>query len=104
MANELNNDEIEQQRLERIAEHETYSGADWDSGFEPGTFGGHELLDRTHLVLNLIDEHILDHPACLRDPAWYALANRAFDALFKLYQQVGAVHLEDSPADVVPQP
>jgi len=103
MANEVNHGEVEQQRLDRIAEHETYSGPDWDSGFEPGTFGGHELLDRTHLVLNLIDEHILDHPACVRDPAWYALANRAFEALFELYQKVGAAHLEDSPADGVPQ-
>jgi hypothetical protein len=103
MANELNNDEVEQQRLERIAELEAEDGADWDDGFEPGTFGNHELLDRTYLVMNLLEQHVLDHPACLREPSWYALANRAFDALFELYQEVGAAQPEDAPADVVSQ-
>ena len=103
MANELHKDQVEQVRLERVAECEAESGPDWDSGFEPGTLGSHELLDRTYLVLNLLEQHILDHPACVREPSWYELAERAAAALRTLYQKVGAAQPEDAPADVVPQ-
>ena len=93
----------ESQRQEAIAERQMESGPDWDKGFEPGTLGGHELLDRTYLILNLIEQHLLDHPSCLRDPSWFATAERAAAALRELYQDVGAAQPENASTDVVPQ-
>ncbi len=62
--------------------------------FSPGTMGCHELLDRTAMVNNLLEDFILSHPACLQNPEWYSLARQAADALNNLYQKVGEVHLK----------
>ncbi len=61
--------------------------------YRPGSFGCHELLDRVSLVGDLVEERILNHPACAADPAWRAIAARAADALRDLYQAVGAAHV-----------
>ena len=39
------------------------------------------------------ERHLLSHPACVANPAWYFLAEQAAAALRELYQQVGAQHL-----------
>jgi hypothetical protein len=54
--------------------------------------GCHELLDRTALVSDLLERHLLSHPACVARPEWYLLAERAAAALRELYQRVGAEH------------
>ncbi|TRU58211.1 MAG: hypothetical protein EWV48_06825 [Microcystis aeruginosa Ma_QC_C_20070823_S13] len=61
--------------------------------FKPGTFGCHELLDRTAMVSDSLERFIVSHPACVQNPEWYALARQAAEALHILYQKVGAVHL-----------
>src|SRR2546430_2055552 len=86
-------DEVEQDRLRRIHELAAESGEGWADGFLPGTSGCHELLDRTALLSDLLERYILDHPACVANPAWYRLAEQAAAALCELYQQVGAEHL-----------
>ncbi len=73
---------------ELLAEH----GQELESRFGPGTFGCHELLDRTQLIARLVDE-LGEHPACVRDAEWHRLATQAADALHELYQKVGAAHL-----------
>jgi hypothetical protein len=86
-------------RIEAIAQLEAEIGADWHERFAPGTFGLHELLDRVSLIVGLIDQQILEHPACLQDERWYLLADAAADALNRLYQELGAIHLSaDSDA------
>ncbi len=85
--------EIEQDRLRRADELAADSGERWADGYLPGTSGCHELLDRTSLMSDLLERHILDHPACVANPAWYRLAEQAAAALCELYQQVGAEHL-----------
>ncbi len=82
-----------QQRLRDLAENGTEPTLD---EFRPGTFGCHELLDRTDCLVRLIDGWILSHPACLQRPEWFALADQALDLLAELYQQVGAEHLEEN--------
>jgi hypothetical protein len=62
--------------------------------YKPGSFGCHELLDRTNLVADNLEEWILSHPACVQNAEWYALADRAVTALRELYQRIGAEHLE----------
>jgi hypothetical protein len=85
-------DEIEVIRQEYIDEFK----ADGESCEEsvPGSYGCHELLDRTSMLMNTLDHYILSHPACVNDKEWFALAYRAVDALNDLYQKVGAAHLE----------
>ncbi|MFQ5732874.1 MAG: hypothetical protein ACE5KM_13085 [Planctomycetaceae bacterium] len=87
--------DIERQRQEAVAELEAESGPDWDNGFEPGTHGGHELLDRVSIVMELLESRVVDHPACLRDPAWYQQAEQAAELLRELYQQIGAAQPDD---------
>lgn len=83
----------ERRRLieELVAEH----GPDWSERYRPGSFGCHELLDRTSLVGDMVERDILSHPACLQNQEWFALAERAVSALRELYQQIGAAHLDD---------
>ena len=62
--------------------------------YVPGSYGCHELLDRTAMLMNTLDHYILSHPACVNNKEWFALAYRAVDALNALYQSIGAEHLE----------
>lgn len=47
--------DIAQDRDERIEEVVAARGQDWADRFQPGTFGCHELLDRTLLATNLLE-------------------------------------------------
>jgi hypothetical protein len=62
--------------------------------YRAGSFGCHELLDRTNMVADILEQFILSHPACVQNAEWYALADKAVAALRELYQRVGAEHLE----------
>ncbi len=69
--------------------------AHWQENSKPGSFGCHELLDRTALASTLVEQHILAHAACVQNPEWYELADQAATALAELYQRIGAEHLAD---------
>jgi hypothetical protein len=83
----------ERDRQELVDELRADHGADWSEQYQPGSHGCHELLDRTALMADLVERSVATHPACVRDPEWYALADRAVKALNELYQRVGAEHL-----------
>jgi len=40
------------------------------------------------------DGSLMDHPAVTLSPEWFSLAAQAYDALFALYQAIGAAHLD----------
>ena len=82
-----------QRREERIADLAAEAGPDWAADFRPGTFGCHELLDRTNGIADRIEAEILSHPACVQNPEWFALAEQAAATLCELYQRIGAEHL-----------
>lgn len=92
------NIEVEGDRHDRLNELEADHGADWRRDFKPGTFGCHELLDRTAMVANIVESFILSHPACVQNPEWYRLADQAVTALNDLYQHIGAEQLDESHA------
>jgi hypothetical protein len=81
-------EEIEARRLEELQELRDENAEE----FAPGTFGCHELLDRTSLVMNQVSD-LLTHPSCTQNKEWYLLAHKAFDNLFQLYQHIGDKHL-----------
>jgi hypothetical protein len=85
--------EVEHNRQRQAQELSAESGQHWVEAYRPGSAGCHELLDRTALVTDLLERHILTHPACVARPEWYLLAEQATAALRALYQQVGAEHL-----------
>src|SRR5262245_15142516 len=85
--------EVEQDRLRQAGELAAESGEGWADGYRPGSPGCHELLDRASLLSDMLERHLLGHPACLANPQWYALAEQAAAALRELYQHVGAEHL-----------
>ena len=95
--------DTEQERQRYIEEMSADHGLDWAEQYRPGTFGCHELLDRTALVADLAERYLRSHPACIQDPDWFALAERAVVALHELYQRVGEKHLESTEPGV-PQP
>jgi len=90
----------ERERRRRVAELAENNGSDWMAAFAPGSFGCHELLDRTNLVGDLLEEQVLNHPACVANPEWYAHAATAVTILRDLYQHIGASHGETN-VDVV---
>jgi hypothetical protein len=94
-------DEVEKERIREVAELVQESGPDWDVGYKPGSFGCHELLDRTAMFAELLEQQIQRHPACVAKAEWFFLAEQAAAALLReLYQQIGAEHLAaDGPAE-----
>ncbi len=87
--------DMEQERQQRLEELHTEHEPHWLDQFKPGSFGCHELLDRTMLAANLVDEYVRSHPACVQNPEWFALAEQAMSALSELYQRIGAEHLDE---------
>jgi hypothetical protein len=85
-------DEIEATRQEYIDEFK--ADEELCDDFVPGSYGCHELLDRTAMLMKTVDQYVLGHPACVNNKEWFALAYKAVDALNELYQRVGADHLE----------
>jgi len=85
--------EIEKQRVKQVEDLTAEYGPQWEERYGPGSFGCHELLDRTCLLADQLESAVLSHPACIRNPEWYALASKAVDSLRELYQLVGAEHV-----------
>lgn len=61
--------------------------------FSPGTMGCHEALHMASFLADAIDREILNHPSVVADPKWKKLASRSFNAMAKLYQEIGGKHL-----------
>jgi hypothetical protein len=89
--------DTEPERQQRVAELIADQGPDWAEQYKPGSFGCHELLDRTALAADLVERSVACHPACVQNPDWFALAEQAVAALQELYQRIGADHL-DAPS------
>lgn len=81
--------EAERERQRLLAEMDAEYGPDWSQNFAPGSFGCHELLDRTNLIGDLVEESLLNHPSCIGNPEWFAMASQAVELLRDLYQRVG---------------
>ena len=75
------------EKLAELLEEDGETGL-WEN-FGSGSFGRHELLHTAHLMTNLAERELLDHPACVRDPSLYAAADRIVAALADFYQAAG---------------
>jgi hypothetical protein len=68
-----------------------YEGS-FPQGFEPGTFGCHEALHLASTFMNMVEEHLAEHPAVRANPEWEALATTAVRALADLYHAIREAH------------
>ena len=59
----------------------------------------HEALHMTSFLMRCVDAELLEHPAIQENEEWSALAAKAHQALFDLYQSIGAVSLPDGKQD-----
>jgi DNA-binding phage protein len=53
-------------------------------------FHAHEALDRTHMVLCILDDFVCYHPVVKRNKKMKKLAHKASLSLSKLYQLIGS--------------
>jgi hypothetical protein len=92
--------EIEQQRRDALARLKgaIHAGVPLEEAFAPGTLGCHEALHTASVLLAMLEQHLMDHPAIAAQPAWYASASRAHRHLYELYQAIGADHLSAAQA------
>lgn len=90
-------DQIEELRQEALADAIETVGAPSEAElvalYAPGTFGCHEALHVTSVAMDMVDGHVLEHPAIVANAEWFRLAAEAHGALFALYQAIGDTHL-----------
>jgi hypothetical protein len=61
--------------------------------YAPGSFGCHEALHVASVAHDFVDRNLCEHPAIQQNPEWAAQAGYAAQALFDLYQMIGAKHV-----------
>ncbi len=88
--------ELEDERLKQLdilAEERSMTPSDLLTHYASGSFGFHEAVHTTSIVLDLVDDQLLHHPAIAGNSEWFRLAAKASEALFNLYQSMGAAQL-----------
>lgn len=88
--------ELEDERLKQLdllAQERSMTPGDLLAHYSAGSFGFHEAVHTTSIVLDLVDDQLLHHPAIAGNDEWFKLAARASEALFNLYQSMGAAQL-----------
>lgn len=91
--------EYEEERLAAIAERRQAEGEGpvrrtLETRFGPGSFGCHEALHTTNLVVEVIEQQLLHHSAVLLDPFWYGEVREAQSLLYHAYSDMAQRHLD----------
>lgn len=62
-------------------------------------FSWHEAMDRTHCISEMLDRFVYEHDVMHQHNDLRALANKAIEAVEKLYQAIGrkAPHMKAKP-------
>lgn len=58
-------------------------------------FHYHEALDRSAIMLDMIDRYLIQHPVCKLDKDVANLVEEAADKMFEAYQLLGKKGFED---------
>lgn len=61
---------------------------------EMDDYGRHEVLHMASFLSRAVAAELGEHAQVQGNPEWKALADQAAEALWALYQAVGAVHME----------
>lgn len=62
---------------------------------KPDSYFRHEALHMASFLMDAVDRELMEHDYVKSEPDCRALAEKAHQALFDLYQLIGAKHLED---------
>jgi hypothetical protein len=62
--------------------------------FGPGSFGCHEAMHVTQLVVDLIERQLVQHSAVLLNPVWYPQVREAQALLYRAYSGAADEHLD----------
>lgn len=98
-------DAYEEERLQALAERQAaeFPGPDHRSlavRYGPGSFGCHEAMHVTQVVVDLMERELLSHSAVLLDSFWYGKVREAQALLRSAYNHVAEAHLAAPlPAD-----
>jgi hypothetical protein len=68
--------DTEQERQQLLNELLADHGPHWAEQYEPGSFGCHELLDRTALAADVVERYVRTHPACIQNQEWLPWRNK----------------------------
>lgn len=101
MSSELDPEEIENVRLSIIAAHHETEDGDKNPNWleeleeisEPGSFGYHEAVHTLSIQMDMLERHLMEHPAILMDKHAFAQAYEAHHMLFELYTHLAARHI-----------
>ena len=52
-------------------------------------FHYHEMLDRLHVIMSMVDDHLQQHPVAKIEPEIKDLISHALDSLWQAYQLTG---------------
>ncbi|GAA4175868.1 hypothetical protein [Shinella granuli] len=89
----------EEDRLEALEERRRDEAKDrpdrpsLEERFGPGSFGCHEAMHVTQLVVDLIERQLVQHSAVLLNPVWYAQVREAQALLYRAYSAAADEHL-----------
>lgn len=78
----------------RQAETEGPDHRSLEMRFGSGSFGCHEALHVTQMVVDLIERELLEHSAVLLNPFWYERVREAQGLLRGAYSAVAEEHLD----------
>lgn len=53
-------------------------------------FHYHEVMDRAHLIMCMIQEHLVDHPAMEMHPEYKDVLEEAIKIIYGVYQDFGS--------------
>lgn len=56
-------------------------------------FTTHEALHVAHMLADVVQRHLAEHPAIVANEAWKAETDGIVDRLAELYQQIGAASI-----------
>lgn len=89
--------ELEQERLERIAEYKDMMEGLSAPDISPGSYSFHEVVHSSLLAHENVERTLLEHPAIFHDKELYDKATEISQKLFELYQVAALKHIPDEP-------
>ncbi|BCH14946.1 hypothetical protein [Mesorhizobium sp. L-2-11] len=96
----MSRDEYEPERIALLeerrrdeAESEVPDYPSLESRYGPGTFGCHEGVHVTKLVVDLIEDKLVNHGSVILNPYWFYCVREAQQLLYAAYSAVGGEHL-----------
>ena len=57
-------------------------------------FHYHEIIDRLHIIINTVEDHLLSHPVCCESSDVKTLIEERQAKLIKAYQRVGKAEFD----------